>query len=875
MNLANIKTELQSVLDDTPDDFITIKQALKASNQALYALYQQQNTEISDLLAARSSLIDFVLQFFWQHHQLDQHKTATLVAVGGYGRAEMHPASDIDLLVLLSQELDTECQQDLSQFITLLWDIGLDIGHSVRTLAECVSEAKEDVTIITNLIESRFLIGQLNAYQQLKEMISPENIWNSQAFLKAKLDEQAQRYKKYGHTAYRVEPNLKEGPGGLRDIQTIIWVMQRHYGLSSLSELKTQGLLSQEEYEELNLSRDFLWEIRFVLHNLSQRKEERLLFQHQQQLAKAFGFDIEAAANRAVERFMMQYYRVITNLDRLNSLLLNLLKETILPSHDYYACIINHHYEERNGLINLREADLFTQQPYRLLEIFLILQTTPKAIGISSNTIRSIRHNLHRIDTDFRNNSQSQAIFISIMQQQKGVNLALRKMNQYGVLAAYIPAFQHIVGLMQFDLFHAFTVDEHTLYVIRNVRRYSTSEGQEELPFCSKIFNQLEKPELLYLAALFHDIAKGRGGDHAKLGALDAYQFCREHHLSKADAQIVSWLVEKHLFLSMIVQKKDISDPDVIAEFAKMFRSSVELDYLYLLTVADIRGTNLKLWTSWKASLLRQFYIATRQVLKSNDNTKKVQKVTLKKKKAAALLHLAQYGINQQECQQHWKNLDSGYFLKHSLETICWHTHSILSQQDYPIVELRQSTKNSSVLFIYQKGDLQLFVRIAATLEQLNINTVEAKIISSHNGFDLYTFHILNVENKPLSESQDKAQLIQSIRHNIQTEYIPDTSTRRMPRELQHLDVPTHIRFSQNIKKSWTVLEIETGDRPGLLSLLGKVLYQQGIQIHDAKISTLEEQAQDVFQITDGDNAPIKVVKQLETIKQAIYDSLA
>jgi [protein-PII] uridylyltransferase len=359
------------------------------------------------------------------------------------------------------------------------------------------------------------------------------------------------------------------------------------------------------------------------------------------------------------------------------------------------------------------------------------------------------------------------------------------------------------------------------------------------------------------------------------LGAVDAYQFCREHHLSKADAKIVSWLVEKHLFLSMIVQKKDISDPDVIAEFAKMFRSSVELDYLYLLTVADIRGTNLKLWTSWKASLLRQFYIATRQVLKSNDNAKKVQQVSLQKKKDAALLHLAQYGINQQQCEQHWRNLDSGYFLKHSLETICWHTHSILSQQDYPIIELRQSIKNSSVLFIYQKGDLQLFVRVAATLEQLNINTVEAKIISSHNGFDLYTFHILNVENKPLSESQDKAKLIQCIQHNIQTEYIPDTSTQRMPRELQHLDVPTYIYFSQNTKKSWTVLEIETGDRPGLLSLLGKVLYQQGIQIHDAKISTLEEQAQDVFQITDWNNAPIEDSKQLQTIKQAIYDSLA
>ena len=867
MTICNLIPPIQSVLEKNSKDFAAIKAVMKDSNNVLYENYQQ-GADIIDLLAARSKLIDYVLQFFWQQYQLDFHEIVTLVAVGGYGRAEMHPASDIDLLLLLREEPDQACQHDLSGFITLLWDIGLDIGHSVRTLEECIVAAQNDVTVITNLMESRFLIGQLESYQHLQQAIKSTNIWNSQTFFQAKLDEQKQRYQKYGDTAYRVEPNLKEGPGGLRDIQTIMWIIQRHYGIASLNELKMQQLLNTEEYAELVDSRDFLWDIRFVLHCLSQRKEDRLLFQHQQQLAKSFGFNDNGQVNQAVETFMMQYYRTITNLNRLNTLVLDLLKENIFEKDQHNVHHINQDYQAKNGLISPRNPQLFAQQPYRLLEIFLILQTTPKTTGMTPSTVRSIRHNLYRINDQFRQDSHSKTIFIQIMQQQQGVTLALRKMNHYGVLAAYIPAFQNIVGRMQFDLFHAFTVDDHTLHVIRNIRRYSTAIGKTELPLCSDIFNQLKKPELLYLAALFHDIAKGRQGDHAKLGAEDAYSFCIEHHLSEADAKTVSWLVKKHLLLSMIVQKKDISDPDVIAEFARLFSSTTRLDYLYLLTVADIRGTNLKLWTSWKDSLLKQFYHSTYNALKNQ--TSENATAAHDKKKNLVLAALKQQGISQKICQQQWQHLDSQYFLKYSVETLSWHTQSIVLNAERPLVELRQSTKNSSVIFIYQKDDPQLFVRIAATLEQLNINTVEAKITSSQNGFDLYTFHVLNFAGKPISESSDKNQLIHCLKYNIQTDHIPDLSTQRMPRELQYLDVPTHINFSQNTKRAWTILEITTGDRPGLLSLLGKILYQQNVLIHDAKISTLEEQAQDVFQITDWNNAPIIDTTQLNSIKIAL-----
>lgn len=873
MKNLNLIDNIKPILEKLPHNFSEIKTALKQSNEQLYTTYQQ-GTEIITLLEARSELIDYVLCHFWQHYQLETEEFASLIAVGGYGRKEMHPASDIDLLILLPSNPDEACQERLSEFVTLLWDIGLDIGHSVRSIEECLEEAKNDLTVITNLIESRFLIGNEESYHTLQMGISSDKLWSSQAFLLAKLDEQESRYQKYGNTAYRVEPNLKEGPGGLRDIQVIMWVIQRHYGELSVKQLKAHGLLTDDEYEELTMNHDFLWEIRFVLHTLSQRKEDRLLFQHQQQLAKSFGHT-DNTANKAVEAFMMQYYRTITSLDRLTTLLLNLLRDKILNQKKTLPCVINEKYEEKSGLIAIRDMQLFNKRPHSLLEIFLILQVTPQATGITPNTVRSIRQNLHRIDDDFRNSDDSKSIFIEIMRQQKGVTLALKQMNRYGVLAAYIPAFQGIVGRMQFDLYHAFTVDDHTLHVIRNVRRYSTKEGKKELSFCSELFNTLEKNELLYLAALFHDIAKGRGGDHANLGAVDAYDFCRSHHLNEHDASIVSWLVKKHLLLSIVVQKKDISDPDVINEFAELVGTTQRLTYLYLLTVADIRGTNLKLWTSWKHSLLKQFYHSVRYALQNKqENPDVIKKKKQKEKQAEALSILLKRGFTQESCEKIWESYGDNYFSQYRLRTICWHTSSLLSSPKIPIVELHQNSQKSTTLFIYQKDDPQLFIRIVATLEQLNINTVEAKITSNNKGFDLYTLSLLDANGEPISQENDQENLIQRMTRNIQTETILDTSTQRMPRELKYLDVPTNIQFSQNLKKSSTILEIETGDRPGLLSLIGKALYRQGVQIHDAKISTLQEQVQDVFQITDLDNLPITDKNKLSEIKNEVRNVL-
>ena len=552
----------------------TLKDVLNANNEQLQQQFNQ-DADIYQLLKVRSQTIDKMLQDMWRQSQMDLSSSVSLVAVGGYGREEMHPASDVDLLILLADEPDSEAEEKLSAFVTYLWDLGLEIGHSVRTLDECVNEANDDLTVITNLIESRYLCGDKNLFEQLHSRISPDKIWNSAEFFKAKIEEQKKRYKRYGDTAYRVEPNLKDGPGGLRDLQTIGWIGLREYGIGSLktlSESKDNDLLNPEEYQALIEARDFLWKVRFVLHQLTGRKEDRLLFDHQRHLAHSFGFTNDAN-NESIESFMQRYYRTITQLERLNEILLGLLREHILQTNITSPVLINNFYSNQDNYLDLADQDLFKTHPHTILEVFHILQLVPELKGLTPKTIRELRRNIHLINGKFRDNSHNKQMFISIISEPHRVNFVLRRMNRYGVLAAYIPAFANIVGRMQYDLFHAYTVDDHTLNVVRNIRVLSTEKGEKELPLCSEIFKTIKKPMLLVLAGIFHDIAKGRGGSHSELGAIDAQEFCQAHELSEADATTVSWLVKQHLLVSSTAQRKDINDLDVIKEFSDVVKS--------------------------------------------------------------------------------------------------------------------------------------------------------------------------------------------------------------------------------------------------------------------------------------------------------------
>jgi [protein-PII] uridylyltransferase len=865
----------------------TLKSILSSNNEQLQQQFTQ-DADIYQLLKARSQKIDGLLQDMWQQHQLGNLMQASLVAVGGYGREEMHPASDIDLLILLASEPDADAEQKLSDFVTQLWDLGLEIGHSVRTLDECFTEASNDLTVITNLIESRYLCGDQALFKQLHTRIGPDKIWSSAEFFKAKVEEQQKRYLHYGDTAYRVEPNLKDGPGGLRDLQMIGWIVLREYGIGSLktlSEAHDNDLLNPKEYQALIAARDFLWKVRFVLHQLTGRKEDRLLFDYQRHLAHSFGYTNDEN-NQSIEAFMQRYYRTITELERLNEILLGLLREHILQTTQAPTVLINNYYRIQDNYLDLIDKDLFKIHPHTILEVFNILQQVPELNGLTPQTIRELRRNLHLIDDDFRNNTHNKQLFISIMSESRRVNFVLRRMNRYGVLAAYIPAFSNIVGRMQYDLFHAYTVDDHTLNVVRNILALNTEKSEKELPMCSEIFKTIKKPMLLCLAGIFHDIAKGRGGSHSELGAVDALEFCLAHDLSEDDSQTVSWLVKQHLLISSTAQRKDINDPDVIKEFAEVMQTTERLDYLYLLTICDIRGTNPTLLNSWKHSLLKELYHSTRKYLQS-DTSKVESKETIiereiQQKKQTVLALLNEKGIDKKRCEAFWNRFDDDYFLQYSSERLLWHLVEIEN------VELKEGTgseciirfgeshdKGSSVLLIYTRDQPELFVKITSAIEQQRLDTVAASINSSNDGFDIFTFYLLNTEGNALQNYDDKQQLIDTIETNLQQQQSSyDFQHHRMPRQLKHFNTETKVKFDLDKTHQQTVITISTADGAGLLTRIGEVFNQQGLSIHNARITTLGEIAEDIFHITSHSGKMITDKDKQAEIEKALKQKL-
>lgn len=856
------------------------RESLKSNNIDLQSQFID-GASISSLLLLRSKKIDDVLNQMWTECFSQKQIEFSLIAVGGYGREEMHPHSDVDLLVLLAKAPEAEEEQKLSDFVTQLWDLGLEIGHSVRTLDECFSEAKNDLTVITNLIESRYLAGNKDLFEEMKVRVSNDKLWDSKGFFKAKVIEQKTRYKRFGDTAYRVEPNLKEGPGGLRDLQTIGWIVIREYGIHSLktlSESEAHDLLDPEEYKTLIEARNFLWQVRFVLHQLTGRKEDRLLFDHQRHLAHSFGFTSDEN-NASIEAFMQRYYRTITQLERLNEILLGLLREHILESANKEVRVISQFYLSQDNYLGLVDKDILMSHPHTFLEIFIILQMIPELKGLTPQTIRELRRNLHVIDDSFRNHVHIKQQFISILSEPKRVNFVLRRMNRYGILAAYIPAFANIVGRMQYDLFHAYTVDEHTLNVVRNIRVLSTKKGLKELPFCHNLFKKIKKPMLLVLAGIFHDIAKGRGGSHSELGAIDAQKFCIEHELGLEEIDLVSWLVEQHLQLSTTAQRKDINDPEVIGRFTQFVKTQERLDYLYLLTICDIKGTNPTLLNSWKHSLLKELYLNTTKSLQDTDNKSNIelieQDIVEKKKEVIALLEKTRF--NQQSCEIFWERFDDDYIFQYSSYLLARHIQEIGEQTESKHIVYIDKSENgeSTELFIYTKDTQGLFIRITSAIEQFQLNTVAANIISSKDDYDLYTLYLLTHEGLPLKDQHDLSTLLEKVKNNLRQENPSyNFDHHRMPRQLQHFDTPTTVKFNQDEVREQTIITIKTADSAGLLTRIGEVFNQCSVVIHNARIATLGELAEDIFHITHQSGKAILEEDDQQKIRQALVQKL-
>ncbi len=833
---------------------------------------------IETLIEARSHFIDQLLIDCW-HHLLKQHAgELALIATGGYGREELHPYSDIDLLIIFDESKLDQYKSELESFSTFLWDIGLKPGLSVRTISDCVEQSKLDITVITNLMEARLITGSDTFFADMQNQISINHLWSPAEFFHEKVAEQEKRHLKFGNTAYNLEPDVKEGPGGLRDIQTIQWVTQRYFGSNSLGELVNHAFLTKSEYRTLIKGQRFLWKVRFELQLLAKRPENRLLFDYQKNLALAFGFE-DGENNLAVESFMQQYYRTVMDLERTNELILQIFNEA-LENKVMDVVPINESFRVINNYIEVTHPDTFKQDPTALLDIILQLQKHDDIKGVRSATIRLIRESLHLIDDEFRSNPRAQRLFLDIIRQPHGITHQFRRMNRYGLLAAYIPAFNDIIGRMQYDLFHAYTVDQHTLFIVRNLRRFALEKHKDELPHCFEVFQIIQKPELLYLAGLFHDIAKGRGGNHAELGMHDAIEFCQQHGYNAYDTKLVGWLVQNHLIMSMTAQRKDINDPAVVRKFASKIGSLEYLDYLYLLTVADIRATNPTLWNDWKGSLLKELYNNTQQLLRRGlQSTDQENKTDVSDMQYQARQGLNIRGLNDEKIDQVWRHISEDYFLRFSVEDSIWHTLAISScqKEDRPLVLLRPQThRGGAEIFIYVDDQPGMFAVCTATLDQLGLNILDARIITTNENLALISFHVLEDNGNPIPDLFREQTIANVLRANLIT---PDQTVlsvdRHKTRQSKHFNVKTTISFKDDRQKRYTILEIHTHDQPGVLSTIGQCFRACEVNVRNAKIATLGTTAEDIFYITDSNNNMIEDTALLKKLEEKLLQALS
>ncbi len=859
---------------DTLQEF---KHLIKQKNHELQQKFNPHHS-VKDLLKEKSSFIDEILTASWQHFLADKAENLCLMAVGGYGREELFPHSDIDLVILLDSGNVSDYQDMLTHFLTFLWDIGLKPGQSVRTVEQCVTAAIDDQTIMTSIMENRLITGSTTLYQKLKAEITPDKIWPSDQFFAAKMLEQQLRHAKYHDTAYNLEPNIKEGPGGLRDMQVITWVFKRHYNSKTLRELIQYGFLPASEYDRLIAALHVLWRIRYALHLLTGRSEDRLIFDYQRDLARQFGFSAENQLyNEDVEQFMQFYFKTILELQRLNEMLLQLFHERFIVGETIQqAEPLNDHFDIINNYIEARDDSVFECQPLALFEIFLILQKNTTLKGIRATTIRLIRKNLHLIDDSFRQNKAANQLFMEIFRQPHGITTQLRRMNRYGVLAAYLPSFANIVARMQYDLFHIYTVDEHTLFVIRNLRRFSLDKHKHELPFCNDVFSLINKQEILFISALFHDIAKGRKGDHSTIGEEIARDFCKQHDFSAYDTKLVTWLVRNHLVMSMTAQRKDIGDPDVIHEFAQKVGSIEYLNHLYLLTVADIRATNPELWNDWKDSLLKELYSASHSALRRGLQNPLALKDRIQEHKKEALDELIGQGFTDATLHQLWQHVSDDYFLRYSTDEIVWHTTAIASASaaDLPVVILSsQPRRGSAEVFVYAKNVGTVFSHCTATLDQLGLTILDARIMTTDDNYVLNTFQVLEQSGEPISESYRINHICAALRNNLVHQDVKEhRNIHRLSRQAKHFPIPTSIYFHPDPLNKQTILELITTDRSGLLSQVGRVFNKQAISLHSARITTIGSRVEDMFYITNLESQPIvDPAKQNQLREELIY----
>ena len=834
---------------------------------------------ISRLLKARALATDELLTIIWQQAITEEGHGCSLIAVGGYGRSELHPYSDIDLLILTpkTSKISRSLKDGLERFVASLWDLGLDIGHSVRDIKSCYTMAKSDVTVMTNLMESRLIIGDEVAFDELQEKLNSKRLWPSKDFFTAKFQEQRNRHEKFKKTSYALEPNIKKSPGSLRDIQLISWVTKHHYNVDSLSELVDSDFVTGHEYQTLRQSELFLWRLRFALHQIAGRAEDRLLFDFQKPVAEKMGYE-DSKHQVDVEHLMQDYYKVVRTVRELNDMLLQHFSETILKrDKDRTIKAIDDNFQRCGVRIEARADDLFIRDPNKLLELFLHMADDPEIIGIRAPTLRQIFIARQEIDSQaFYNDAEARRLFIEIIKHPNGMERAFTYMKRYGVLRTYLPSYARIVGQMQYDLFHIYTVDEHTLFVMNNIASFSRPESRAEFPLCHQVMMEVPQRELLLLGALFHDIGKGQGGDHSEIGAIEAHKFCQAHGLCKHDTEVIVWLVADHLVMSMTAQRKDITDPDVIHQFASRVGTVENLNYIYLLTVADICATSHTLWNNWKDTLLSDLYKLTRNALERGLENKIKTKDLINDVKSSVIESLKGRGFNAETVLTLWQNFKDDYFVRNPVKRIAWQTRILLSKgAEASLVDIYRDPQNlATELFVYMPQHKGYFTHITTMIYRKNLSIQDASLHTTEDDYMMGSFVLLESDGSAVEDASRGKGLKELLTQQLNGESVEDSNgIQKAPHRYQHFDVPTEVNFSVAENGLRTLVEISTLDRPGLLAEIGMAFQTCDVALQSAKVVTLGEKVEDVFYVTNPDQSLLTGQQEL-TLKMALLDRL-
>ena len=827
------------------------------------------------LVTARVQSVNDILNDVWSlfMSDLSDGSSISLVAVGGYGREELNPYSDIDILLLLDNRNDAVVQRKIEPLIRFLWDIGFEVGHSVRTLSDCVKQSRSDITVMTNLLEARHCAGSNKLFVQMESMLRNTKIWPARKFFEAKLQEQKLRHHKYADTVYNLEPNIKEGPGGLRDIHTIIWVAMRHFESRGMRELVTRGFLKEDEYRSLIRGRNYLWKLRNELHLTLGRREDRLLFSHQLELAKNFGY-LDDDNNKAVEKLMKIYFRTVKELRHINQMLLQHFDEAILAYKRQKTKVLNDRFQTVDGYLDFTNPALIESMPEMLVEACTIFQLNPNLRGVRAKALRLMRSRKLLIDRNVRSKPAIQSMLLGIFSNSNRLPQTLSLMDDTGILGKLIPDFRRITGQLQYDLFHVYTVDAHLLNVVHHLHQLILPDTAKSYPLASEAVTRIIKPERLFIAGLFHDIAKGQGGDHSELGEQQCYRFCKRIGMSDYDAHFVAWLVRNHLYMSFTSQREDLNDSQVISKFAVRVGNQEHLDHLFLLTIADMRGTGPTVWNDWKGKMLEHLYLATSRTLLTDTLPHEELEPRIEEIKSDSLSNFGRNQSLKEAAKKFWGYFDDHYFLSYDANTIAWHVEKSaqINAINLPLVCFRAHPSIDVIqTFVLSAHSEDLFTIIAGALDRCYLNVLEARTHRLPTGLTAFSFVVLLRNLQDAHTESSLRRFEEEVQNSILSRIIEHSPRTVAPnRVARHISFPTRIEFSHSSGGDYTMMEISAQDRPGLLYLVVRTLLNHKIRLLSAKITTTGARVEDVFFVVDRDRNRLAD----KAVQQALTDEI-